>query len=347
MTLERGLAVPPTFDADSGYLQIADDRLAAYDLTTGTPRWVAPVRLLSSPVVGDGLVFVEQLDSLTALRAGEGAVAWQIPLGSRLSAPPSWTAGSLVAATGASVFAVRTADGTVAWRRDIPGLVHASPAAAGDGVYVPTSDGRVLALRASTGEMLWERRLGTAAHGLFVADERLFLGAVDNFFYCLSARDGQTEWRWRTGADVLNLPVVDRSRVYFVSLDNVVRALNQRNGVQQWKRGLQFRPAFAPVRAADTLLLTGLDGPPRAFLLKDGLPAGEMTIENGSEMAAPLHTFQAAGSFGPSVLAITRRLVSGAAVTTVTVASRSIDPPVLPTLAPLPGLIPMTAPPPR
>jgi outer membrane protein assembly factor BamB len=199
-------------------------------------------------------------------------------------------------------------------------------------------------LRASSGETVWERRLGAAAHGLLVADERLFLGAVDNFFYCLSARDGQIEWRWRTGADVLNLPIVDQSRVYFVSLDNVVRALNQRNGVQQWKRGLTFRPAFAPIKAADTLVLSGFDGPPRAFLLKDGTPAGEMTVEAGSEIIAPLHSFQSAGTFAPAVMAITRRFVSAAAVTTVTVGSRSIDPVVLPTLTPLPGLIPMAAP---
>ena len=147
------------------------------------------------------------------------------------------------------MLALHTADGSPAWKRDIAGPVHDAIVADGDRVYLPTSDGRVLALRLDTGEPAWERRLRAAAHGLLLAGDRLFLGAVDNFFYCLDTRDGRIEWRWRTGADVLSRPIVDRSRVYFVSFDNVVRALNQRNGVQQWKRGLTFRPAYAPIKA--------------------------------------------------------------------------------------------------
>ena len=62
----------------------------------------------------------------------------------------------------------------------------------------------------------------------------------------------------RTGADVVSRPSVDDDHVYFVSLDNVLRALNRGNGVQQWKRGLPFRPAWRPMTAADTVLVTGI-----------------------------------------------------------------------------------------
>src|SRR5262249_26344188 len=152
---------------------------------------------------------------------------------------------------------------------------------------------------------------------------------------CLNTRDGRIEWRWRTGADVLSRAILDRSRVYFVSYDNVVRALNQRNGVQQWKRGLNFRPAYPPLKSADTMILTGLDGPPQAFLLKDGLPAGQMALDPGSEIIAPMHSFDSPGLLGPAVIAFTRRFVRTASVTIGIMGSRSIDPLPQP-LAPLP-----------
>lgn len=343
---EPELALMPAYDGAAAYLLIASDTLASYDLTDGTPRWVAAVHALSAPTVGEGLLFVEQPDALTALRSSDGSRAWQSPLEGRLLGSPSWNAGRVVAATESAVFLWRADDGSLAWRRDVPSRVHAAPTVAGELVLVPIEDGRILALRSSDGEMVWERRLGGAPHGIVVAHERVFVGSVDNFFYCLDGQDGRIAWRWRTGADIASLPIVDGSRVYFVSLDNVVRALNVRNGVQQWKRGLQFRPAFGPVRAGDTLLLTGLDGPPRAYRLKDGTPAGELPLEGGGEVIAPLHAFESAGASGPMVVAITRRLVAGAVVTTVTAASRSTEPPVLP-LAPLPGLVLVTVPLPR
>jgi outer membrane protein assembly factor BamB len=347
MTLPQGLTLPPAYEGNSAYMQIDSGQLAAYDLTSGTARWVAAAQPLVAPAVGDDLVFVEQQGELAALDKGDGTVRWKTPLASKLTAPPAGSSGIVTAASGADVMGLHTADGTAAWTRDIPGPVHDALAADADRVYLPTSDGRVMALRLDTGETVWERRLGAAAHGLLISGERLFLGAVDNFFYCLNTRDGRIEWRWRTGADVVNRPILDRSRVYFVSYDNVVRALNQRNGVQQWKRGLNFRPAYAPIKAGDTLILTGLDGPPQAFLLKDGTPAGQMALDPGSEIVAPMHTFDAPGLLGPAVITITRRFVSTTSVTITIMGSRSIDPIALPSLAPLPGVIPMSGAPRR
>jgi PQQ-like domain len=337
LAFDQPLAAPPAYDGESGFFPLEDGRILVYELNRGTLKWQAPVRTQKPPVVGDGLLFVELAETLEARQASDGAVAWTAPLASKLTAPLAWHDGRLVAASGTSVVLFQATDGTMLWRRDVRASVEAAPTLAGDRVVVPTADGHVVALRVTDGETLWDRRLGGPGHAILVVGERLFVGSSDNFLYCLSALDGQVEWRWQTGADVVSLPVADRDHVYFVSLDNVLRALNQRNGVQQWKRPLQFRPAWGPVRAADALVLTSVDGPPHAFMLKDGAPGGDMITEAGAELAAPLHVFQGSGTIGPVVVAVTRRLVSGA---TVMAASRSVDPVAVP-LLPLPGLIPM------
>ena len=54
-------------------------------------------------------------------------------------------------------------------------------------MYVPLADGRVLALRADNGEILWERRLPEAPNDILVSDQQLFVGSNDNYLYCLNA----------------------------------------------------------------------------------------------------------------------------------------------------------------
>ena len=87
-------------------------------------------------------------------------------------------------------------------------------------------NGLVLRLEIETGRSVWERRLGAAATTGVPYDDRLFVGSADNFFYSLSSEDGDVKWRWRTGADIIGTAALDATRVYFVSLDNVLRSLD-------------------------------------------------------------------------------------------------------------------------
>ena len=340
LALNNALVAPPAYELSTGYFPIADDRIAAYDLTTGTLVWIASARPRSAPIVGDGLLFIEQNDKIAALNTSDGSVAWRGALSEKLAVPLALHSGRLVAATATAALAFRAADGSFLWRHDLGATTHASPALAGDRVFIPTEDGRVIALRADTGELLWEHRLGAAANEILAADEWLFVGSNDNYLYCLNAQDGEKRWRARTGADVVSRPIVDEHRVYFLSLDNVLRALNRSNGVLQWKRPLTLRPAWAPIKAFDAIIVTGIQGPLRAFLLKDGTPAGEMPTGT-DELAAPVFTFEGAETLSLTMVTVTRSLATGAKVTAAT---RSFDPPVLESVAPLPDVMPVVVP---
>jgi outer membrane protein assembly factor BamB len=326
------------YGGSAGYFPIAGDRIAAFDLSSGAQQWVVRGRPRSVPVFADGRLFIEEADGLTALEAKDGSVAWRIPLADPLAVPLASDHGWLVAATAAAVLTFRAIDGSLLWRQDLGAGPHGSPALSGDRLFIPIADGRVIAFRVDTGEKLWERRLGAAANDILLSADRLFVGSDDNYLYCLDAQDGRKVWRVRTGADVVSRPAVDEHRVYFVSLDNVVRALNRRNGVQQWKRALPFRPAWPPIKAFDTVVVAGLMGPLHAYYLKDGTPAGEMST-GPDVLAAPLYAFESPAMVGPMLVAVTHNLAGDAKVTAV---GRAIEPPIAPALPPLPGLQPLT-----
>jgi len=333
LALNAPLAAPPAFAATRAFFPIEGGRLVAYDLAAGTRRWLISIETTIEPTAAEDLVFVPVADSIVGLNADDGSVAWRVSFADRLATPLVYDGGWLIAATkSGSLLAYRARDGQLLWRRDIGSPAHARPGLSADHVFVPTEDGRVLSLRLDTGDLEWEHHLGGAANDLLPLDDRVFVGSKDNYLYALRSSDGEKDWRWRTGADVIGLPVVDERSVYFVSLDNVLRALNRGNGVQRWKRALSLRPTSGPILTNNTLLVNGLTPTLFGFNAKDGSPAGNAPI--GAEIAAPPHIVPDATT-RLAVIYICRQTVEGASVISL---AHSLEPELTP-VAPLPNLI--------
>lgn len=334
LALNSQLTVPPAYDATRGYFALERQRLVAYDLTTGSRRWLVTANPQMELAVGEELVFLVETATLTALHAADGSVAWKLPLAEKLTVPPVWDNGWLVAATsGHEILAFRASDGELIWRRAIGSAAHARPALAADRVYVPTNDGRIVALRVDTGESIWDGRLGGPANDILALDDRLYVGSNDNFFYCLLTADGAVDWRWRTGADVIGAPVIDGDLVYFVSLDNALRALHRTRGTQRWRASLPVRPIGGPVKAGDVVIVSGVTPSMPAYILADGRAAGDVSV--GGEPAAQPHVHSPQPAALPIVIAVSRDIAKGALVSAV---AREIEPSLMP-LAPLPNLI--------
>lgn len=285
VNLEAAPAAQAGLDASAAYVPLRDGRLVAVDLTRGTVRWSIDLATTFAPVTGDGLIFVSGEDRLTALDA-DAAVRWRLPMPGGFAAPLFWDAGWLIAGTpGGEVLCIRAADGQVLWTRQLGSPLGARASIAADRVYLPLNDGRLVALALASGEPAWEHQLGDTPGPALVLEERLFVGSKDRFFYCLSTRDGDRKWRWRTGGHIVGAPVVDTERVYFTSLDNVLRALDRNNGSQQWKRGLPLRPSGGPLLVGRILFIAGIAAEVRAYRVDDGSPAGQFEVP--MELAAP------------------------------------------------------------
>lgn len=327
----------PVFDGTRAFLPIDGDRLVAYDLATGSLTWLVSIAPTGQPAASPELLFVSVPREIAALRVSDGSTAWRVPFAGSLAAPLVWDNGWLVAAAAdGTVIALRGSDGHEVWRYSVGSPAHAPPALAADRVYVPTEDGRVIALRVDTGAPIWEHRLGGTASDILALDDRLYVGSRDNFFYCLTTKSGDEAWRVRTGGDVIGRPAADEHNIYFVSLDNVLRAL-RRNGNQQWKRPLKLRPTSGPIVAGDMIIVGGLESALPAFKAADGTPAGE--VAPGAEVAATPHVVLVPGTYGPVLVIVARDVAKGAAVTAH---AREIDPPLLSAVSPLPNLVTFT-----
>jgi len=336
--LDKVVTAPPAFAGHLAFFPVDDHQVAAVDIQSGTPAWTAPGTPTSTPATGDGLLFLAEPDSITALRQETGERVWRLPFSEELAVPLVWDNGWLVVSdVSGNVLALRATDGTLIWRAELGVRVHAAPALAADRVYVPLEDGRVVALDVTSGAQKWAHKLGGPPNEMLALEDRVYVGSDDNFFYCLMAGNGEIAWRWRTGGDVIGVPVIDEHRVYFVSRDNVLRGLDRHSGSQRWKRALPGRPTRGPVAGADLIFVSGLAPKVTAFAMKDGSPAGEVAAP-GELAAAPFLT-DARGL--PQLVLVSRDVSQGTRIIAV---RRNIEPPMNTPLPALPGVITIAKP---
>lgn len=286
-------AFAPAFDDEQAYLSLKTTRLVALRLKDGTAAWAVDCPMTAPPAAGDGLVFAGSDGLIEARTGADGRARWRRPVkGTVVSL--HWDTGWLIASLDAGpLLAIRATDGQVIWERDLGSPLHSPPAPAGDRVYLPLNDGRLVALSLTTGDEIWTTKFAEPVVGLLPVGDRLFVASRDNQLHALKISDADADWSWRTGADLIGAPVLDERRVYFLGLDNVLRGHNRNNGTMQWRRTLPMRPFAGPILSGQMIIVAGVASELRAYSSVDGSPIGEMIVKGAENeeilLAAPPH----------------------------------------------------------
>lgn len=290
-TLADSPSFPPAFDTGIAYLALRNHQLVAVSLTDGKPVWTVECPTSAAPAAGGGLVFTGGDAGIESRAQKDGTLAWRRPIEGRITSL-YWDTGWLLATTEKGpLAAVRAVDGELLWQRDLGAPLHTAPALAGDRLYLSLDGGQIVALSLQTGEVIWTHKLDQPGVGILALADRLYVGSLDDRFYCLNAKDGKRKWRWRNDADVVGMPVIDMKRVYFVALDNLLRALSRGGGALVWKRGLPMRPSSGPLLSGDLLIVPGLAAELHGYRTADGTPAGDFVLKGAQgeelQLAAP------------------------------------------------------------
>ena len=293
----------PVFDRERAFVALRNDNLVALDLVTGEQIWSVEQRADHPPAAGNGVVVTANGNLLGGRRASDGIPLWSAEIDSTIVAAPLWDTGWLVVGTAAgNIVVLRGFDGRELWRRTLNATLAARPAIAGDRLHVSLVDGRVVVLALSSGSLIWERELPGEPQGILVLDA-LYVGSTDNHLYRLDLADGDIDWYWRTGGDIVGTPTADAERVYFTSRDNVLRALDRRNGARRWRRPLAGRPADGPVRIDSVVVVAGISPSIELFDTETGLARGQYVAS--SELAAMPHVMADARPPRPHIILAT------------------------------------------
>jgi outer membrane protein assembly factor BamB len=151
-------------------------------------------------------------------------------------------------------------------------------------VYVADNKGRIIAMNAHTGKVLWERETGLPfSGGPAVSANQIVVGSSDGDLVALSKRDGAAIWNARLDSEVLSIPRIAGSTVLAHTLDDSVHALDLATGDRLWKYSYQapvltLRGSSTPAIAGETAIV-GISGGKLVKLeLQTGLPLWETTV---------------------------------------------------------------------
>ncbi len=330
--------------AENGRIFVMDGEatVSAVDAQTGTVAWRASVKpegregggFGGGVALGGGKVFVSSgYRTMTAFDQSTGAMLWQTPVDVPIHGAPT-VAGSKVYVVDIDnqIIAFNTQTGQVEW--SYRGIVEparimraSSPAVTGETVIAPMSSGEVFALRASTGQPVWQQELSRSTRTSALSDIRDIAGrpvVSRGFVYAVShagvlasmdVRSGQP--RWQVPVASVNAPLPVGDVVYVVSKLGELTVVNRESGQVYWTRDLNegrvrqeggffgffdrtVRPTWSgPLLASNRLVLTNSDGELVALNPK----TGEVTAT--LRLGAP--AFVAPSAYNGALLVVTDR----------------------------------------
>lgn len=305
LALDSPPASEPAFDPSTAYVATRAGTLAAIDLNHGTVRWRVALETPVSPAVGEGRVFVASGGLLFGLDAATGQTLWQTALPGQIAAPLYWDTGWLLASNDAGdLAAFRAEDGAFVWRQALGAPLAVTPAPALERLFLALTDGRLLAADLETGKVGWTQKVDGRVTGVMALDDQLVVGSTANVVRSFNLVTGRPEWRWRVGADVVGRGAADDKHIYFVALDNVLRAVDRRTGNLRWSKPLDTRPGGGPVLVDDAVLVPFVSNEIAAFAPSDGKPL--FTIRGLGELGAHPHLRVNPAPTGTRIVTINR-----------------------------------------
>jgi outer membrane protein assembly factor BamB len=234
---------------------------------------------------------------LHALDAKTGSPTWSFRAGGPIRARPTLAHGSVyLHGDDGYVYRLGAADGKERWRVQVdekpPVRLPPGPqsrfdrwgsavTASGDRLYVGTHDGRLLALDASRGAVVWTFRAGDSMLAApAVSGGRVVFGSYDGKVYAVDERTGALRWTHDAKKPVVSTPAVDGGRVVVGSRSYDLLGLDTNSGQPAWKRYLWFSWIESSAVVRDGIAYVGSSDAGKLFAVetKTGAPAWETDV---------------------------------------------------------------------
>ncbi|HPG83257.1 MAG TPA: PQQ-binding-like beta-propeller repeat protein [bacterium] len=152
------------------------------------------------------------------------------------------------------------------WKYDCGAEVLTQPAFDEAGVYVGTSDGRIIGLSRSTGLALWPpvQCEGGVFSAPLLLDRMLYAGSADGALHAIDARTGGQKWHFQVEDAVLSAPVAQDTLIFFAG-GGAFYAVGRTAGQLVWKFDGCGTVECKPCLAGNRIIFGSWDGKVRAL----------------------------------------------------------------------------------
>jgi outer membrane protein assembly factor BamB len=274
----------------------------------GRRLWSAETkaRLVAGPTVSGALVFIGTLDAeVIALKRSDGSAAWRAAVSSEVMAPPVSDGRTVIVRCGdGKVFGLNADTGERKWSFDraVPPLTLrglSAPLLNGGIAYIGLDNGRLVALRIDTGDVLWEEvvaapsgrteleRIVDVDADPLVTPAGIFAVSFGGELAAIGLTDGRVAWR---------RPIKSYSGVALAGTvlavtdeDGVVWALDAQSGAAAWKQeALKFRRLSPPLVVGEYIVVADYEGYVHWLAPQDGRIVGRVRAVGEGVTAPPV-----------------------------------------------------------
>lgn len=254
-------------------------------------KFRTPMPIFSSPVIDEGVVYFGGLDStLYALDLSSGNLRWKVKTNGEIRSTVVVQGKWLYLAGGNGVFScIDKASGKPEWRvvydnmalfmaerrYDFADYYHSTPLIQDEVIYLGTGNGRMQALNAHNGNVIWSFQAGDIIHNTpAIAGDIIYFGCFEGYVYALDIRSGVLRWKFKSighqyfpHGEMQGSPVAGFGSVFIGSRDYNLYALNPGAGYANWHRKFSagwalsatLKDTVVYVGASDDRVLLALD----------------------------------------------------------------------------------------
>lgn len=249
-------------------------------------------RLMSAPIVAEGRVYALDADGrLSAFRADSGKRLWRVDTlpseeDDAMGGGIAFDNGRIFVTSGAGeIVAFDAKEGGEIWRASVGVPIRSAPTLGEGRVFAVSYDNQLFALDAASGGALWSHGGISEPAQLLGSPSPAISGGVvvaaysSGEVFALRADNGRIVWTdalafgRRTGAmaslsDINGSPVIDRDRVYAISLAGHLVAIDLRSGARLWDQ--EVSGVQTPWIAGEFIFILTTDGEILCLSRRDG-----------------------------------------------------------------------------
>lgn len=303
----EGYIYTPAVDAGSVFAANTKGEITRVDAATGKQVWrINAGESISGGVgAGENLVLVGTPKGVVLAYDQNGKALWKSKISSEVLSAPKVASGVVVVRSGDSrIFGLSAADGKRKWvyERATPSLTLRSSAGvtlADGAAYVGFAGGKMVALKADDGKLLWEASVALPKGVTEI--ERIAditsLPVVDGRYVYAVAYQGRVAAVDRTNGRVLwNRDIssytglaAEDGKVFVTHSGGAVYALDNSSGKSYWRQGgLLNRLVSAPLPMGEYVAVGDLEGYVHFLAKEDGAFAARIQTDKTSVMAQPV-----------------------------------------------------------
>lgn len=254
-------AAPALFDATLVFCtESGEENLAAYDIAKREIRWSKDLGGISaSPLVYRNMLVAAGLNGAIAAYDILGNEAWIFKTKSEIRSSPAASAGTVFCAnTRGEVFALDAADGSVRWKSNVNGAVHAGLTVHGSMLIVASRDSFVYLFDTENGSIVRRIVVGNKVMASpAVQNGTIFITTLDGAVLAYDIAAGERRWQFNARSVINTTPVIAANALFVASLDKHIYALDPATGRELWKHEIPARIKSTPIIWNNSLIVAG------------------------------------------------------------------------------------------